>query len=141
MPAPRVLLVDDESVILQSLEFLLELLGFTIAGTAADFSGALKLASTAEADVAILDIDLNGTFVFPAADALVARNIPVIFTSGRMTNLPARFASTTFVGKPYLPEILIDHIERLTSQAQQMRQACHRNDGRSGAEAASSPTS
>jgi DNA-binding response OmpR family regulator len=129
MPTPRILLVDDESVILQSLEYLLELLGFKVVGTAADFSGAMELAGVAEADVAILDVDLNGTFVYPAADALVARNIPVIFTSGRMTKLPSRFSSATFIGKPYLPEILIEHIERLTSQAPQMGQAASRTLG------------
>jgi DNA-binding response OmpR family regulator len=116
----RVLLIDDERIVLQSLEYLLQLLGFAIAGTAVDLAGAIELAGSAEADVAILDINLSGQLVYPAADALMARDIPVIFTSGRLTKLPSRFASATFINKPYLPETLIDHIEALASRAMRL---------------------
>jgi hypothetical protein len=38
-----------------------------------------------------------------------------------LTKLPPRFSSTTFIEKPYLPEILIDQVERLTFRAREMR--------------------
>jgi DNA-binding response OmpR family regulator len=117
MTALRVLLVDDESCVLDSLGFLLELQGFTIAGTASDLAGAIEIAGMAEADVAILDVNLGRELVFRAADVFVARDIPIIFTSGRPRELPARFSSTTFIGKPYPPEILINRIEQLASRA------------------------
>jgi hypothetical protein len=100
---------------------MLEIAGFEIAGTASDLAGAIKLAGEAEADVAILDINVRRELVFPAADLLVARDIPLLFTSGRLTKLPPRFSSTTFIEKPYLPEILIDQVERLTFRAREMR--------------------
>jgi DNA-binding NarL/FixJ family response regulator len=121
MTALRVLLVDDESCVLESLALVLEMAGFEIAGTASDLAGAVKLAGEAEADVAVLDVHLGGEPVFPAADVFVARDIPILFTSGRMIELPPRFSATTFIEKPYLPEILIDQVERLTSRAHEIR--------------------
>jgi DNA-binding response OmpR family regulator len=127
MTALRALLVDDESCVLESLVLMLEISGFEIAGTASDLVGAVKLAGEAEADVAILDINLGKELVFPAADMFVARDIPVLFTSGRLTKLPPRFSSTTFLEKPYQPEILIDEAERLASNVHAMRLAAQRN--------------
>jgi two-component SAPR family response regulator len=121
MTALRVILVDDESCVVDSLAIMLEISGFKIAGTASNLAGAVKLAREAEADVAILDINLGRELVFPAADLFVAREIPILFTSGRSNILPPRFSSMTFIGKPYLPEILIDQVERLTFRAREMR--------------------
>jgi DNA-binding response OmpR family regulator len=121
MTASRVLLVDDESCILDSLSFLLELEGFTVAGAARDLAGAMDLAASVEADVAVLDVHLRRQLVYPAADALLARGIPILFLSGRPADLPARFRSATFLEKPCLPEVLIDHIEGLSSQVHAMR--------------------
>ena len=108
MTALRVLVVDDESCVVDSLVLMLEISGFTIAGKA-------------EADVAILDINPGRELVFPAADVLVAREIPILFTSSRWNKLPPRFSSMTLIGKPCLPEILIDQVERLTFRARQTR--------------------
>jgi two-component SAPR family response regulator len=121
MTALRVLLVDDESCVVDSLAIMLEISGFKIAGTASDLAGALKLAGKAEADVAILDINLGRELVFPAADVFVAREIPILFTSSRGTKLPPRFSSMTFIGKPYLPEMLIDQVERPAFRARETR--------------------
>jgi DNA-binding response OmpR family regulator len=121
MTALRVLLVDDESCVVDSLAIMLEISGFKIAGTASDLAGAVKLAGKAEADVAILDINLGRELVFPAADVFIAREIPILFTSGRWNKLPPRFASMTFIGKPYLPEMLIDQVERLAFRARETR--------------------
>ena len=126
MAALRALLVDDESSVLESLVLMLEISGFQIAGTASDLAGAVKLASEAQADVAILDINLGKELVFPAADVFASRDIPILFTSGRWTKLPPRYASTTFIEKPYSPEILIDQAERLASNVNAMRLAAQR---------------
>ncbi|WP_294541905.1 response regulator [uncultured Rhodoblastus sp.] len=127
MSGSRVVLVDDDSVIVDSLAFLLEVEGFKVAGAATDLAGAMELAKSVEADVAVLDINLRRELVYPAADELIARNIPVLFTSVRPRDLPARFASTPFLEKPCLPEVLIDRIERLSSQVEAMRLAAKRN--------------
>ena len=127
MAGLRALLVDDESCVLDSLALMLEISGFEIAGTASDLAGAVKLAGKAEADVAILDINLGKDLVFPAADLIAARDIPILFTSGRFTRLPDRYASMTFLEKPYQPEILIDQAERLAANVHAMRRAAQRN--------------
>lgn len=44
-------------------------------------------------DLAILDIDLNGEFVFPVADKLAERETPLLFITGYDAALiPRRFA-------------------------------------------------
>jgi CheY-like chemotaxis protein len=48
----------------------------------ATFDQALAVARDAEFDVAILDINLNGTLSYPIAEVIRGRGIPVIFATG-----------------------------------------------------------
>jgi CheY-like chemotaxis protein len=61
---------------------MLDDLGHILAGEAARIDEALKLASQAEFDVAILDVDLNGQPIWPVAEVLVARGLPFVFATG-----------------------------------------------------------
>lgn len=50
---------------------------------------------------AILDVNLGGEPVYPLADELIERGVPMIFTTGYDPNtLPARFAHVPKCGKP-----------------------------------------
>lgn len=56
----------------------------------------------ARIDAAILDINLAGTSVFPAADALRERGIPFMFVSGYgAEGLPAEYRQRPVLQKPY----------------------------------------
>lgn len=60
MDMPRVLLVDDEQLLLESLEIILTLGGMEIAGTARDGNEALSLLRQTVCDIALVDINMQG---------------------------------------------------------------------------------
>jgi CheY-like chemotaxis protein len=79
----RVLVVEDEMMIAMLVEDMLADLGCSVVGPAHGLATALQLAhATGELDVALLDVNLSGQPVFPVADALRARNVPIIFCTG-----------------------------------------------------------
>lgn len=56
----RVLLVDDEPLLLESLEIILTLNGFTIVGMAKDGVEALELLKKDSCDLALVDLNMKG---------------------------------------------------------------------------------
>ena len=69
---------------------------------------AMNAAEREHFDFAILDINLNGTMVYPLADQLLARGIPFLFLTGySLSNLPERFRPVTRLSKPCDPDLLI----------------------------------
>jgi len=73
-----------------------------VVGPAAQLGRALALVQAAAVlDGAVLDINLNGQFCFPAAAALLARSVPFIFLTGYDNRgiIPAEFAAA-----PVLPK-------------------------------------
>ncbi len=62
-----------------------------------------RSSSNPEIDAAILDVNLGGALAYPVADALLARNIPFIFTSGYEDGvLSQRYPQIRNCPKPYL---------------------------------------
>src|SRR5215831_6583708 len=82
MPAKRILVVEDELMIRMLLEDMLGELGYTVTAEAGRLEEALQAAKTADFDIAILDVNLDGEPVSPVADALVARGTPFVFATG-----------------------------------------------------------
>jgi CheY-like chemotaxis protein len=78
----RVLLVEDEPLIALALEDELRDLGCEVVGPAFSLAAAVQLAGDATLNGAILDVNLGGQKVYPAADLLAARNLPFIFVTG-----------------------------------------------------------
>jgi CheY-like chemotaxis protein len=64
------------------LEEMLAELGHTVVGPVARLKQALEMAQREPFDVAILDVNLNGSEVYPVAEALAARDIPFAFVTG-----------------------------------------------------------
>jgi CheY-like chemotaxis protein len=77
-----VLLVEDEALIRMMIAGMVEELGHSVVGEAANISDALQLARTAEFDVAILDINVAGSRIDPVAAMIHSRGLPFIFASG-----------------------------------------------------------
>lgn len=77
-----VLLVEDEVLIRMVLSDMLAELGHRVIGEAGDVESATSFAMTAEYDLAILDINLNGRYVDPVADLIALRSKPFMFASG-----------------------------------------------------------
>ena len=103
-----ILLVEDEFLLAIQLEELLQSLGGTVHGPFGKLDDALEAARRDDFNLAILDINLSGTMVYPLADDLRARGVPFVFLSGYgALNLPERFRAVTRLNKPCDPDMLI----------------------------------
>jgi CheY-like chemotaxis protein len=109
--AKRILIVEDEPMIRLLLEDMLSDLGYVIAGEAARVPEALDAVSSADFDLAILDLMLEGEPSLPVADALAARGRDFVFASGYgESGVPPAHRSRLILKKPFqvdqLDEIL-----------------------------------
>tara|TARA_R100000455_G_C6263672_1_gene118940 strand:- start:619 stop:987 length:369 start_codon:yes stop_codon:yes gene_type:complete len=103
----NVFLVEDEPLILMVLKDMIDSLGAKAAADARLLPQALELASSADFDLAILDVNLSGAEVYPVADAILARGIPLVFASGfGAGGIPAAYRKWPVVEKPYQLEDL-----------------------------------
>lgn len=109
----RALVVEDEAMIAMLLEDALQELGCMVAVTAAKLDEAVVLAGSAAVDFAILDLNLGGKLSYPVADALLARGVPFVFSTGYGAGaLPPRFQQVPTIGKPFELDELADAIAR-----------------------------
>jgi len=109
----RVLIVEDEPVVAMGLEDMLMALGCSVIGPAGRLAEGLALARDAQADAAVLDINLAGERSDTIAAALRARGIPFVFASG-YGNAPAGFEEgVPLLGKPYREADLAAALERV----------------------------
>src|SRR5690242_1852665 len=106
----EILLVEDEAVVAAMLEDMLADFGCILAGAAATVSEALvSVEATTEIDAAILDVNLGGQKVFPVADILVSRGVPIVFsTAYGPSDLADRYPRARIIHKPYRPEALAE---------------------------------
>ncbi|KRA48748.1 response regulator [Pseudoxanthomonas sp. Root630] len=99
---PGVFVVEDESLLLMLLEDLLPEMGYTVLASAGSVADALANLSAIAPDVAVVDVNLAGTPSFPVAEALRARGIPFLFTTGYgQEGLPAHYADVPVLAKPF----------------------------------------
>jgi len=118
MSERRALVVEDSLLILIGLEMLLESHEVAIVGPASTLAETLVLVGQGGFDIAILDINLHNELSYPAADQLLERGIPFIFTTGYTTgSMPPRFKDTMCIQKPYGPDALMVMVEQAFSQA------------------------
>ncbi len=102
LPAQRILIVEDETMIRMLLEDMLSELGYSITAQAGRIDEALDAAKNAEFDLAILDVDLNGQPSLSVADALVERGLPFVFATGYgEQDLPAPHRDRPTLKKPF----------------------------------------
>jgi len=98
----RILVVEDEYLLADELALELADEGAVVLGPVSNVQHALALLDgEATPDGAILDVNLSGEPVFPVADALIDRGVPLIFTTGYDADVfPERFAHIHKCEKP-----------------------------------------
>lgn len=98
----RVLVVEDEYMLADELETELADAGAKVLGPVGTIEEAVAIIEAeSEMDGAILDANLRGEMVFPAADLLLERGVPFVFTTGYDASaFPARFEHIVRCEKP-----------------------------------------
>ena len=108
---PRILIIEDEALIILMLEDFLTEAGFRTAGVATTLESAFSLIETIDFDAALLDANLAGVSSAPAALALSSREIPFLVVSGYATSQHnAAFAGGVHISKPFEPKALVEAI-------------------------------
>jgi CheY-like chemotaxis protein len=102
----RILVVEDEPLVADLLEEMLTDLGGLVVGPAYTLPAAMALASVAEFDGAILDVNIRGERIDPVADALRARRIPLVFATGYGARAGQSAPCAPLIEKPYTVEAL-----------------------------------
>lgn len=98
----RVLFVEDESIVAMLTEDMLSDLGCELSAVAGNVEDALVAVSAGGFDIALLDINLAGTKVFPVASALDRLGIPFAFASGYGgAGVPVEFTGVPVIAKPF----------------------------------------
>jgi CheY-like chemotaxis protein len=98
----QILVVEDVSLVAMMIEDMLTDLGHEVVATSGRMPDASKLVSGASADLAILDVNLNGEETYPLADSLAARDIPFIFATGYgSSGIKAEWSGVPVLQKPF----------------------------------------
>lgn len=116
----RILLVEDEVMVSWVLEQAIVSLDCVVVGPAARIKQALAMIETEVFDAALLDINLNGEKSYPVADALIARGMPFVFSTGyNRDSTPRGYEGFPRLQKPFsLPELSYTLTRLLTAQPQ-----------------------
>lgn len=117
LPNRRILVVEDEFFLAIELEDALCRAGAEVVGPVASLPEAMLRVREEALDLAVLDINLGGTLVYPLADELASRDVPFLFASAyTMGDIPERHRGRRLVEKPYAMPILVEALVALDSE-------------------------
>ena len=111
----RLLVVEDEMLVAMEISEALKSEGWEILGPAGTVEEAFGLLTGDQLpDIAVLDINLNGKLVYPVADLLLSRGIPLLFCTGyESSDHVDRYQGCPVIRKPTNLRALIDEIQHL----------------------------
>ena len=113
----RILIVEDNFVLADALRYLLAGYDGVVTAIASTIDRAREALAADRVDVALLDINLNGTSVVPFADHLRASGIPFAFLTGYGDDpdlLPDHLRNQPRLEKPVEAERLVSLLLELT---------------------------
>jgi len=113
MQGLRVLVVEDNWLIAETICDLLVDRGCTVVGPAPDTERGLRLLADERPDGALLDINLAGTLSFPLASVLQDRGVPFVFMTGYDDGaiFPPEFRAVRRIAKPFDVNDVLDVLE------------------------------
>jgi len=114
MEQPVILIAEDEPIVGMDLCDTIREAGYLVEGPHADLNSAMLSFQKRKPDLAILDIRLHDTVVFPFAEKLIAEDVPVIFQSGHLPleEVSDRFPDTLALSKPCPPGDIITQVHQ-----------------------------
>lgn len=97
-----ILIVEDDCVTALDLAETLAAAGARVIGPAGTIETAFELVRYGpHLDIALLDVEVEGAFVFDVADELMRREVPIVFTTGyERGEIPSRFRRARHCEKP-----------------------------------------
>ena len=102
---------------------ILRELGAQVLGPAATLAEAQSLPQDA-IDAAVLDVNIDGAYIYAFADQLKARQVPLAFVTGYEADyIDERFAASPILAKPIEPQELAAALAGLFYQGEEKRAA------------------
>jgi CheY-like chemotaxis protein len=111
----NILVVEDESLVALLMADAFEDAGASVIGPCFTISECVRTAALEGIDAAVLDVDLGGQDVFPAADELKRRGIPFVFHTAHADReeLRSRFGDVPVCRKPIGMDALVTALAKV----------------------------
>ncbi len=115
----RILVIEDEAILALDLALTIADVGAAVEGPIHRMDQAMSLSDLQTLDAAVLDVDINGTEVFPFADRLWSTGVPLVFHTGRtdITHLRANYPGSEIVRKPSPAREIVGRLARAMRHA------------------------
>ena len=114
----RVLVIEDESLVAMLLETILDDMGCSVVGPESNIDDGLRSALGEALDAALLDVNVAGREVFPVAEALRARGVPFVFSTGYgEAGLPEHWRGHPTIQKPFTEGAIRDALMKVMNNS------------------------
>jgi CheY-like chemotaxis protein len=117
----RILVVEDEFLILLDIQGILEAAGARSVITASRIDDALAAIISPDGfDAAVLDLKLEKDSSIPVAEKLTAEKVPFVFLTGAPddADIAHDFKSVPIIGKPFDSAVLLTALQKAMSSRQ-----------------------
>jgi CheY-like chemotaxis protein len=113
----RLLIVEDEALVLLELEMVVTEAGHEVVGCAMSSGEALARSTALEPDLALVDIHLaDGPTGVSLARSLGEHGVPVVFMTANARRIPDDFAGAIgVIAKPYTESGILDALDYLAA--------------------------
>lgn len=115
----KILVVEDDFIVAFDMQMMLEEQGARVLGPAATLAQARGIIESDSPQLAVLDVNLNGEFVFPLAEELSALGVPFLFATAYADDerlFPATARHVPRLAKPVQPNVLIGRLKKLLGE-------------------------
>jgi CheY-like chemotaxis protein len=113
----RILVVEDEMLIVMMIEAMLQDLGCVSVTSAATIEHAISLIEGQDFEAAMLDVNLSGRSSRPVAAALAARGVPFFLSTGNAAHHTMdSYGDRPVLRKPFTDKDLIAIFTKLFSR-------------------------